>query len=178
MGWTRFFRRRAWDEERARELETYLQIETDENIARGMTLQEARYAGGRKLGNPTFIREEIYRMNSVGLLESVWQDLRYALRVLGKSPGFTLFAVAILALGIAANTTIFSIADAVLLRPLPYRDAGRLVMVWEDATTYGFTQDTPAPGNFSEWTPRNHVIDDMAAFKWDNLMLSDEGSPE
>jgi len=178
MGWTRFFRRRAWDEERARELETYLQMETDENIARGMTLQEARYAARRKLGNPTVIREEIYRMNSIGLLESVWLDLRYAVRVLGKSPGFTLFAVGILALGIAANTAIFSIADAVLLRPLPYRDAGRLVMVWEDGSSYGFPRDTPAPGNFSDWRARNHVFDDMAAFKWDNLNLSDEGSPE
>ncbi len=71
MGWKRFFRRDAWDEERARELETYLQIETDENIARGMTLQEARYAARRKLGNPTSIREEIYRMNSLGMLETI-----------------------------------------------------------------------------------------------------------
>ncbi len=178
MGWTRFFRRRAWDNERARELETYLQMETDENIARGMLAEEARYAARRKLGNPTFIREEIYRMNSIGRLESVWQDLRYAVRVLGKSPGFTLFAVGILALGIAANTAIFSIADAVLLRPLPYRDGGRLVMVWEDGSSYGFPQDTPAPGNFSDWKTRNHVFTDTAAYSEDDLNLSGDGNPE
>jgi predicted permease len=178
MGWTRFFRRRGWDKERTRELETYLQMETDENIARGMLAEEARYAARRKLGNPTFIREEIYRMNSIGLLESVWQDLRYAVRVLGKSPGFTLFAVGILALGIAANTAIFSIADAVLLRPLPYRDAARLVMVWEDGSSYGFPRDTPAPGNFSDWKTRNHVFTDTAAYSEDDVNLTGDGNPD
>ena len=178
MGWKRYFRRDTWDDERARELDTYLQIETDENIARGMTPQEARYAARRKLGNPTSIREEIYRMNSLGMLETVWQDLKYAARVLGKSPGFAFFAVTVLALGIAANTAIFSIADAVLLRPLPYRDAGRLVMIWEDGSTYGFPQDTPAPGNFSDWKTRNHVFTDVAAYSWDDLNLTSDGNPE
>ena len=82
MSWTRFFLRRYWDEERARELEAYLQAETDENIARGMSQEEARYAAHRKLGNPTLIREEIYHMNSLGWLETLWQDLRFAARML------------------------------------------------------------------------------------------------
>ena len=178
MGWTRFFRRRAWDAERARELDAYLQMETEENVARGMPPEEARYAARRKLGNATLIREEIYRMNTIDLLETVWQDVKYAARVLRKSPGFTLFAVTILSLGIAANTSIFSIADAVLLRPLPYRDAGRLVMVWEDASTYGFPQNTPAPGNFSDWKARNHVFADTAAFAVATLNLTGDGTPE
>ena len=82
-------------------------------------------------------------------MANLLQDIRYGIRLLLKSPGFTMFAVVVLALGIAANTAIFSIADAILMRPLPYHDASRLVMVWEDATSYGFPHDTPAPGNFA-----------------------------
>src|SRR5208283_423850 len=127
MSWTRFFRRRQWDEERARELEAYLEAETDENIARGMSPQEARYAARRKLGNTTLIREEIYHMNSLGWLEVLWQDLRYGLRMLAKNPGFTVVAVLTLALGIGANTAIFTVIYSVLLRPLPFRNEDRLI---------------------------------------------------
>jgi predicted permease len=132
MIWTRFFRRRHWDAERARELEAYLQIETDENIARGMSPEGARYAAHRKLGNTTLIREEIYHMNSLGWLETLWQDLRFAMRTLRKNPGFTAVAVLSLALGIGANSTIFSIVDSELLRPWPVRDPAHLAMITTD----------------------------------------------
>ncbi len=99
--------------------------------------------------------------------------------MMAKNPGFTFFVVAVLALGIAANTAIFSIADAVLVRPLPYRQADRLVMVWEDAASYGFPRDTPAAGNFADWKARNQVFDDMAASSYSgSFNLTGEGNPE
>ena len=125
----RFFLRRYWDEERTRELEAYLQIETDENVARGMSPEEARYAAHRKLGNTTLIREEVYHMNSLGWLETVWQDLRLALRVMRKNQGFTLVVVLTLALGIGMNTAIFSLVDQLLLWTVPAREPNRLVKI-------------------------------------------------
>ena len=149
----RFLHRRREDEERARELEGYLARETEENIARGMSAEEARRVARVKLGNTRRIREEIFEMNGIGVLETLWQDVKYAGRMLRKSPGFTAVAVLTLALGIGANTAIFSMIDAVFLDKLPYPRADRVVMVWEDVhlTHYQNSEDTPAPGNFADW---------------------------
>ncbi len=129
MGLGRFFRRRYWDNERVREIETYIENETAENIARGMTPEDAHQAAYRKFGNPTLIREEIYRMNTIGLLEAFWQDLRHGVRLLRLNPGFALVAIVSLALGIGANTAIFQLLDAVRLRTLPVKDPQNLARV-------------------------------------------------
>lgn len=129
MAWTRFFRRRYWDAERARELRGYIEIETDENMARGMPPDEARSAAHRKLGNEVLVREEIYNMNSIGFLESFWQDLRYGACSLRLNLGFATIAIASLTMGIGANTTIFQLLDAIRLRSLPLKNPQELATV-------------------------------------------------
>ena len=127
MSLIRFLRRSAWDEERARELESYLAIETDENIARGMPPDEARAAARRKLGNATLVREEIYQMNTVTLVDSAWRDLKYGARLLRLNPAFAIVAILSLALGIGANTAVFQLLDAVRIRTLPVKSPDELL---------------------------------------------------
>jgi putative ABC transport system permease protein len=111
-------------------------------------------------------------------MSTLLQDLKYAVRTFFRNPAFFLFAIAVLALGIGANIAIFTVAYNVLLRPLPYRNANRLVMVWEDASAYGFPQDTPAPGNFASWRAQNNVFEGMAALRGRGFDLTGHGNPE
>jgi predicted permease len=129
MGWRRYFRRVRWDRDRREEIESYIQIETDDNIARGMPEEEARLAARRKFGNATRVREEIYRMNTVAFIDTFVRDMRYALRALRQNRAFTAAALLTLALGIGANTAVFSVVNSVLLRPLPYPHSEELVAV-------------------------------------------------
>jgi predicted permease len=178
--WLRsLFRGNAAEKELGSELRFHIERQVEENIAAGMTAQEARRAAVREFGGVEQVKEECRDTRRVNYLENLGKDMRYGVRMLRKSPSFTFFAVAVLALGIAANSAIFSIADAVLIRPLPYADANRLVIVWEDASAYGFPKDTPAPGNFSDWRSRNQVFTDVAATSFgDAFNLTGAGTPE
>jgi putative ABC transport system permease protein len=121
------------------------------------------------------VPDESGRLN---LLADFLQDLRYAARMLAKNPGFTAVAVIALALGIGANTAIFSVVNTVLLRPLPYKDPEQLVMVWEDATKHGYPRDTPTAANYIDWRDQNSVFSGMAAIDEINLNLTNAGDPE
>jgi putative ABC transport system permease protein len=132
MGVSRFFRRAQWDKERAQELQDYLAHEIDDNIDRGMSPVEARRAAQRKLGNPTRIREEIYEMNTISFLDTIWQDLRYGTRILRKNPTFSLVAILTLALGTGANAAIFQLVNALRLRSLPVEKPNELVSIGID----------------------------------------------
>src|SRR4030095_2381565 len=107
MTWRRFFRRGQWDRDRAEELRSYLEIETDENIARGMSPEAARRVAHLKLGNTVRIREEIYRMNTISPLDTLGRDLRLAWRGMRRRPGCTLAVVFSLAPGIRGYTSMF-----------------------------------------------------------------------
>jgi len=111
-------------------------------------------------------------------METLIKDIRYGIRGLRKRPGFTFVAVLTLALGIGANTAIFSVVNAVLLKPLAFKDPDRLVIVWEDAAFAGFPRNTPAPANYYDWKSQNRSFEDMAATASASFNLTGDGDPE
>jgi len=137
MNWRRFFHRENADTEQRDELEFYLDVTTEEYIARGMKPPDASDAARKKLGNRSLIREEVYEMNTLTFLEGLLRDARHALRMIRLNPGFSVAAILSLALGVGANTAIFSVVNAVLIRPLPYSQPESLVGVFNSGVIQG-----------------------------------------
>src|SRR5580704_7505978 len=169
MALRRFFQRAKWDRERLDEIESYVQIETDENIARGMPSGEARAAARRKLGNSTRIREEIYSMNTIAFLDTLGRDLRYGLRALRHNPMFTAVALLTLAIGIGANTAVFSVVNSVLLRPLNYPKAEELVALRQlapgAAGLASFSEGLPlSPSMYYTYAEHNQVFQSLGVW--------------
>jgi predicted permease len=178
MSWRRYFTRAQWDRERAEELKSYLEIETDDNIARGMSPGEARRAAHRKLGNTVRIREDIYRMNTIGLLESLGRDVRFAWRGLRRRPAFTTAVVLTLALGLGANTAIFAVVDALLIKPLPYPDAAELVSLNHVAP--GITADDfrLSPTQYVTYREEGRVFAHIGVWADGGTTITGIGDPE
>ncbi len=152
------------DTEMQREIQLHLDQLTKEYVATGMSESEARLAARRAFGPVDQVKERCRDMRHVNFVEDVIKDLGYALRVLRRSPYFTITAVLSLALGIGATTAIFTIVNAVILRPLPYPDADGLVMVWQDLRARGERADEWAsPGNFVDWRTRLNTLAGVAA---------------
>ena len=147
-------------EELDADIREHIERETQDNIERGMSPEEARYAAMRKFGNVMRVKEETREVWCSTWLDELWQDLRFGLRMLRKSPAFAAIAVLTLALGIGTNTAIFSVVDAVLLRPLPYNDPSRLVWATEH---FGFGPSTVVSADFLAWKERNHVFEQIGA---------------
>ena len=172
-------RRSGCDADLDAELRAHLEALTQENIRRGMPAEEARYAARREFGGVERAKELYRAQRGLPFLETLLQDLRFGARLLAKNPGFTCVAVLTLALGIGANTAIFSVVQGVLLQPPPFPHAEQLVMVWEDVhlPNYQNDQNTPAPGNFADWKERNSAFSGMAAIGYRSWNLSGDGEP-
>jgi putative ABC transport system permease protein len=159
----------------AAEIDAHLEFEIQENIARGMPPDEARAAARRRVGNLTQIQERARDAWRFPPLEAMVQDLRYGLRGIRRAPGFSLVVVLTLALGIGANTAIFSVVNAVLLRPLPYPAPERLVVLGEtDPHAEGISVTWV---NYRHWRDENHSFEDMAGFRTASLTLTGRGDP-
>src|SRR6266851_5452904 len=127
-----FFRKRAREQEIESELKYHLEMLHREGIEQGLSSADAATAAHRKLGNATSVRETVSEIWGLPWLEAVGKDARYAIRTLRRSPLLMFAALLSLALGIGMTTAIFTLVNSILLRPLPYKDPGRLVMIWTD----------------------------------------------
>ena len=171
------FRKGRVEQELADELRFHLEELTHENAKRGMKPEEARYAAMRELGGAAQIKEECRDLRRVNYIENLLQDVRYGLRMLVKNPGFTVVAVLTLALGIGANTAIFSVVYAVLLKPLPFRSPGQLVRVFEANDRAGIPAEGCSYAEFREWQRQNHVFSGMAGVTAHELTLTGRDEP-
>ncbi|HKW31455.1 MAG TPA: ABC transporter permease [Candidatus Acidoferrum sp.] len=157
------------------ELESHLQLHIEDNLQRGMTPDAARREALLKLGGIEQTKEDYRHQRGLPLFESFLRDLRFAFRILRKSPGFTAVAVLTLAIGIGANTAIFSVVYASLLSPLPYPNPDQLVMVWSKVNGH---RNVASAGDYLVWKKQNTVFQDLVAWTSGTFSLSIDGHPE
>ena len=171
-------RGRAGDADLRDNVGSYVDLLTDEKTAAGMTPEAARRAALLECGSVDAVVEEVRDVRAGALIAQVWQDTRFALRILRRERTFSAVAILTLALGIGANTAIFSVVNAVLLDPLPYANPERLVLVWERNTAGGKERDPVAPPNFHDWQRDNAVFDELAAYRFREFALTQVEQPE
>ncbi len=172
-----FSRKPQRDAEFAKELESHLQLHFEDNLRAGMTLEAARRDALMKLGGVEQTKENYRDRRGLPFLEFFLRDLRFAFRILRKSPGFTAVAVLTLAIGIGANTAIFSVVYAALLSPLPFPNPEQLVMVWSDRANGH--RNTVSAADYLEWKRQNTVFQDLVAWSGGTFSLSNnDNRPE
>jgi predicted permease len=174
-----FGSRRA-ERELSAEIESNLQLHIDDNIRAGMTPQEARRRAVLALGGIEQTKEEYRDRRGLPAFESLVRDLRYGVRTLIKSPGFAIAGVIILGLGIGVNSAIFTVVNAVVLRPLPFADSDRIMRVWQTPPPSLFNTPTfpLSPANFIDYEAQNQVFEKMAIFRTGRQTLTGSGEPD
>jgi putative ABC transport system permease protein len=164
MNLERFMDRKRKDEDLAQEIDSHLAHERDANSARGLSPEEARRRANLKFGNPRSPREHVWRYRSLPWVEDAWRDLRFALRSLGKTPGFTAIAILVIAVGIGVNTAVFSVIDTVLLKPLTYPDPQSLVQLMSTGPQ-GSSPMANVP-KFNIWLQQTGIFKQAAGYDW------------
>jgi putative ABC transport system permease protein len=155
------FRRRRWEEDLHSELQFHLDMQAEEYRRRGLSPEAADHAARRDLGGLAQVEESCRDAAGFVWLQDLWRDLQYGGRTLLRNPGFTLAAVVTLALGIGANTAVFSVVNSVVLEPLPFHEPERLVMLWQDNPERWNDIDQVASADFVDWQRENTVFEAM-----------------
>jgi putative ABC transport system permease protein len=177
--WRRFWLRKKLEEELEKELRFHLDQHTADLIAQGFDPEEARRRARLALGGPEQVKEHCRDARGTRWLDDLLQDLRYGARMLMKNPGFAFVAIITVAAGIATNTTIFSVADALILRPFRFPNQERLVMVWERSIAQGgFDHGLAAPGNFNDWREQSQSFERLIAIDQRAFDLTGSHQPE
>src|SRR5713226_7393559 len=174
MKWWQFKKR---DADLERELRSDLELGEEEQREGGISEEEAPYAALRAFGNPTLIREQTRAIWRWNWLESLARDLRFSLRTLRRTPGFTVIAVLVMALGIGANVALFTVVRGVLLKPLPFQDPDRLVMLYETGLHENDAEghNTVSGGMYAEWKKQNQSFSSLALARASRVGLSGSG---
>ena len=171
------FRGERVEQELDEEIRGYVELTAAENMRRGLAPGDAMLAARRDLGGMDQVKERVRDVRTGAAADTLIRDLRYAVRALAQHPGFATVAVVTLALGIGANTTIFTVVSGVLLKPLPYRESGRIVTLWERQLSSGIV-GTVAPANFYDWRHQSQSFDKMAAIDpYPDFILNGSGEP-
>src|SRR5258708_6793474 len=169
------FNKERKDRDFAEELASHLQMHIEDNIRSGMTPENARREALLRSGGLESAKEAYRDRRGLPLLETVLQDLRYAIRTMRNSPGFTVTAVLTLAAGIGANTAIFSVVNSVLLRPLPYKHSDRIAVLWSDDRKHNLHEQLTSLPNFEDWKAQSRTFADMAIAYWPGGLILREG---
>ena len=175
------FQRSRVEGEMDAELQSHLEIYVDDLIRSGVPREEALRRARLEFGGLERAKEECREARGIHFLESLAQDARYGLRTFRKSPGFAAVAILTLALGIGANAAIFSVVNAVLLRPLPFKDPDRLVDIWHtppQESMPGMATFTVSPANFLDWRSQSRTFEGMSAYGYGRYTLTGTGRPE
>ena len=173
-------RRGRVDRDLRRELDFHIAERVDQLRSEGLSLDDARFAAQRQFGNALRIREDTHETNNIGWVERLTHDLRVTLRMIRKSPGFALAAILTLALGIGATTAVFSVVNAVLIRPLPYPDPDRLIGVWHSAQFQGIASNNVRLSSTMYLTYREHAetFEDFGLWRSTRASVTGLGEPE